>query len=727
MSPRHSTTQRRGSTILMVMIFSIALTIGLGVAANYAVTERSLNMRNHVYVHSRYISEAVLEHAFAQLHDRFLTRASLGLTALVDNPLTTPPADFLAPSTPGTTTIPSSITNVDGVVVPFRTVRAFPFVAQDVWVMGGVVPPGTWQTIAADRVNEGDPLRGQRVFVRDVRVLARAGVRDQQGQRPVHAWATQMLSVRDAPLFGNAIFYNLDMEIAPGPNMTITGPVHSNRNMFVSGGGGTLTFNGGMTSADEMFYGRMPGWSGRGQSNGMNTIAIMSTSGSYANWPSNVNLSSNYPTISSNWRTATTSAWGGAVQSSSHGMLPLNLVGMRTYEPASGSTPAVNDSLAIIQPPAALPSTSDADYGRLREIEDIKFSNRVGLRIVHDFTVVGGVANHTVRGFKPRTVSGVVQRTANGDVLWDEVHLPPDLVEVPTEGGTGGDFTMQDRRRNLEIRTLDLDVSVLRDAVEGLSSDPDRQFPPADAHAAAFNPATDWNGGVYIESVQTVATGVRLINGQRVPNRGSNPGVLIASNNAVYVKGHFNADGDSNTGSSTQPDYRYPSVTARQEHPAAIAGDAITLLSPGFNEGNSFSTTNPNSSTSFLEVSAAFLTGIVPSTSSRYSGGVENFPRFLENWGNSRTVRYRGSMVCLFESGIAREPWGGGYYAAPNRDWGFNQLFAEGEQPPLTPFARQFRRFVYRDMNRAEFTAQYDAMRAELLAAGASAGSIPTP
>ena len=45
-------------------------------------------------------------------------------------------------------------------------------------------------------------------------------------------------------------------------------------------------------------------------------------------------------------------------------------------------------------------------------------------------------------------------------------------------------------------------------------------------------------------------------------------------------------------------------------------------------------------------VNAGIISGIVPSGSGYYSGGVENFPRFLEDW-SGKTFTYYGSMLEL--------------------------------------------------------------------------------
>ncbi len=86
-------------------------------------------------------------------------------------------------------------------------------------------------------------------------------------------------------------------------------------------------------------------------------------------------------------------------------------------------------------------------------------------------------------------------------------------------------------------------------------------------------------------------------------------------------------------------------------------------------------------------VNAAFLTGNVPSNDTYYSGGVENFPRFLEDWGG-QTFTYNGSMVCMFPSQIADAPWPGTgtVYNPPTRNWAFDNNFTNpNKQPPMTP------------------------------------------
>jgi hypothetical protein len=126
--------------------------------------------------------------------------------------------------------------------------------------------------------------------------------------------------------------------------------------------------------------------------------------------------------------------------------------------------------------------------------------------------------------------------------------------------------------------------------------------------------------------------------------------------------------------------------------PASLVADAITVLSTSWNDAMASSgidsrIANPTT------VNAAFLAGIVQTTNSgggSYSGGVENFPRFLENW-SGKVFTYNGSMVVMFDSkqAIRKWPGTGTVYNPPNRAWAFDQNFRDiNKLPPETPVAR---------------------------------------
>ena len=64
---------------------------------------------------------------------------------------------------------------------------------------------------------------------------------------------------RLVPLFQFAAFYNKDLEILPGPNMTLSGPVHTNGSLWLYCNSATLTIQGQVTTAGDVWRGRKDG------------------------------------------------------------------------------------------------------------------------------------------------------------------------------------------------------------------------------------------------------------------------------------------------------------------------------------------------------------------------------------------------------------------------------------------------------------------------------------
>jgi hypothetical protein len=178
-------------------------------------------------------------------------------------------------------------------------------------------------------------------------------------------------------------------------------------------------------------------------------------------------------------------------------------------------------------------------------------------------------------------------------------------------------------------------------------------------------------------------------------------GFTIASNGLLYVWGHFNADGNSATGTSILPDNA-------NERPALIAADSVTVLSAGAFAFNTMATATGDAS-AFTEVSSAILTGIIPTrpgVDQIWSGGVHNLVRLLENWSGS-TYRFRGSLGVLFENEVAKGKYHEGhnssFYDAPTRDMGYHQYLSQGRFPPATPINRTIRRMNLKDITEAEY------------------------
>jgi Tfp pilus assembly protein PilX len=175
------------------------------------------------------------------------------------------------------------------------------------------------------------------------------------------------------------------------------------------------------------------------------------------------------------------------------------------------------------------------------------------------------------------------------------------------------------------------------------------------------------NGIVYV-SRDGAHQGVRLVNGSQLPSQG----FTVVSENPVYIQGNYNTV---------------------NKVPAAVLGDAITVLSNNWGPNNSDAKGNQatsNRPATGTTVNAAFALGPDQESSvGQGNGQLENVIRFLEDWSGD-TFTYNGSLIALWHSLQATGDWrccgdsGSNYYNAPNRVWGYDPLF-NTSSPPGTP------------------------------------------
>jgi hypothetical protein len=215
-------------------------------------------------------------------------------------------------------------------------------------------------------------------------------------------------------------------------------------------------------------------------------------------------------------------------------------------------------------------------------------------------------------------------------------------------GGALKDTDMYDRREygtSKTVRVTNVDIQKLATTL-GYPSNGLVYMTRDDAVA-------DTDGNDYVPSSSRVVTGFKLYNGSVLPDS-----TTFVSNLPTYIKGDFNVH------SSTDPN-------VDTWKPCAVIADAIDLLSNSWLDSAS-NTSQVASSTTYNTV---FITGNVPTRSGQYSGGLENFPRFLENW-SGKNVNISGGFIQLFRSSYATGLWGGSYYSAPTRSWKNEERFA---------------------------------------------------
>jgi hypothetical protein len=193
------------------------------------------------------------------------------------------------------------------------------------------------------------------------------------------------------------------------------------------------------------------------------------------------------------------------------------------------------------------------------------------------------------------------------------------------------------------------------------------------AMAALNDPPADGEAGIlYVSSTSAYLTNpvVRLINGGTIPSTG----LSVTTNNPLYIQGNYNtANG-----------------------PAGIYADAVTVLSGSWSDANS-TLALASRVASTTTVNAAVMAGNKDTAGTQYSGGVENFMRFLENW-SGRTLNYSGSLTCLWQSQQATGNWPGTgtVYNPPTRNWVYGMSLAN--LPPGTPRVRNIQRTAWRQV-----------------------------
>ena len=227
-----------------------------------------------------------------------------------------------------------------------------------------------------------------------------------------------------------------------------------------------------------------------------------------------------------------------------------------------------------------------------------------------------------------------------------------------------------------QLRSIVTLTNSFRDARE------EKNVRPVDINVGAL---ADWSrtntslkniSSVYVLDTRTVPksqlTAVRLWNGENLPEKG----LTVATARPLYIFGNYNQTHSANMHTAN-------TITTR---PASVVADAVTLLSVNWSDANSSKDLDlrPAKPTT---VNAALLTGVVETTKGKYSGGMENFPRFLEKWGLANTLTYNGSMVKMFPSQYATGVWGlSGVYDPPKRNWAYDlNVIDPAKLPPLTP------------------------------------------
>lgn len=731
-SHRFYSPRKQGSAFLIAVIFASVLGVMVATLLKYGAAEMRLNKSHFLHQEASNAAESMVEYGFADLRSRWLRQTSFTMNELRKNPL-------LIPST--------AVTFYADTDVVYDRLE----------LIGGNVPPGEWRFIDPNvPANQADPQKGKLVFQRDVEVYGKALVSDPTlGEKDVYC--SQVLSVRDAPLFSHAIFYNMDLEFHPGPRMEMEGPVHSNGDIYLQAVD-RLRFHSTLMANGDIYHGFKP-TGGTHTQNG--EVLIKNSDGDWVDVYTGGGRSndSNYvdSRMGDEWREAATDRWDGNVGSADHEVPKLNPIGIDDYVPDDPDTLAnekFNPAFSLIEPQVS----DEHNNFKGNAVQQEQFSYKAGLVLKVDKVSAPGSPggyDYELSAYRYNRESQLDPRSPpktnnDGTLKTNSVSLdkviqkkgaPLMTVSRYAEDTSGNPVSgFYDRRQSQAMDVVDLDIGLLADIINNGEANGGNNDPWNGQYHLNPGKAVDWNGVVYVEMPYDSSTSsrsdkvmpadqnvaLRIVNAGEVPNpefskkSGFDEGFTLATNGQLYVKGHFNSDGDPATGSSTATDDG--GIYSSDEASAALYADSITILSNAFDDTKTKK--SPSSRIAeYTEVAAALVTGLLPSISggTQQSGGAHNLPRFLEKWSGVE-FRYRGSLVALYESEAGTAPMTNGHsawYSPPKRNWGYNELFGAGIYPPGTPNTRDFRRTDFRYLTEAE----YDQALSELDGFNASTSS----
>jgi len=466
-----------------------------------------------------------------------------------------------------------------------------------------------------------------------------------QGLSRVHGsqeTANQIVDAVSIPIFQFAVFYTEDLEINPGPNMTLRGRIHTNGDLFLNCGG-TLTLDTNYVHAVGDIFRHRKDDPSTSQGNvdirewvanpwdpsepssffrmnsrsQMNALGVATTSGFDSNFTSGFDANGDGDFFDAQdwlpWTLGALDYWsepdgyaggsGSTVESSDHGL-----------------TAAVVPSINSTAPFEPAPSGGDYD-----------FDPSTGTYV----EVPPGTGAFQQGFFHGEADLSIVVEPNGSWKAYDSsgFEVTADLAGAVTL------TTMYDARQGGDIAVTQIDMAMLN--ASGVFPD---------------------NGLLYASSYETgqgtALKGIELVNGTELAGP-----LTVVSDGAVYVQGDYN--------------------TVDQKG-AAVISDAMNLLSNAWD-----GTKDPGQLPKATETTfnLAFISGNHETSVGSYNGGFENLPRFHENWSGV-PCNITGSFVNAWLSQYATGAWqyGGDRYTAPNRNWAYDTRFNDvANLPPFTP------------------------------------------
>jgi hypothetical protein len=476
---------------------------------------------------------------------------------------------------------------------------------------------------------------------------------------------TSTLSVRrsiqtlKAPIFQFLSYYASDLEILPGPAMTLAGRIHTNGDLYAAPGHSLQVNTTYFRGANEFHRhrkdsGALPtGWIKIKDAVTGNMVTLPSKTdlaavgigsqfgidSSFTGWDIDGDGEFIDPGELPPFKNVVEALYNGTFQTGEHGVQAL-------AHPSIGSIQAYEPDPDGDYVPGVLPGTY--------------------------VPVPAGTGTHSKGYFH-----GNADLTVIDDKVYDAAGTDITLLMPP---GFVQTRTLWDQRENKWVTCTQLDLGKLGDM---------------DGNPATYDPSPHYpdNGLIFAaraDSVPGQPNGIVLTNGAEL----NTPAVWNSANyggsSPLYPgsppPGAFpfgNGEQIGLTVVSPAPVYVHGNYNTVSKKPAAVITDTINLLSASWDFTKVPNQVKTASSTTY---NVAMITGNQNTSLNSYNGGFENLPRFHENW-SGKTCTITGSFVNTWFSQVATGPWvyGGAWYSAPSRVWSYETMFDQGKLPPFTP------------------------------------------
>jgi hypothetical protein len=523
------------------------------------------------------------------------------------------------------------------------------------------------------------------------------------------------------PLYQFAIFYDGMLELFPGPTMNVRGKVHSNENMYLSSVA-DIYFHEQVTCAKNVYRFKSIGGATQG-----GNVWVKDTGGTFREMKPDNNSKDTGDWLDHNdpkWYEDALKRWGGNLRDSAHGVgyinppLPTGLQ-MRDLIARAKDTDTAEVKAARFEYKADLIITGDpGNTGSFKVYKQTLNADGSRTLTAYANPSVGGKPLISVGEFYDGQQLTVVKSL---DIDMDVLRTQT-IVDLGTANGVVYVSTTPGPNDTYTLAAMNQDPVFTRDAKGNIQFSTTNGMPVMSsqgwvAQGATPVPTTFVSKATNNSGRDSYMPAVRVINGTRLP-RNANSSFGFYTDRPLYVVGNINTTnkcaavfaGDSFTSTAYKTLLAVKDGTDADTLPDQLAdGTAVTNgftrdMGHDWNQSVYNWVTNSTNKAQNTTQNMIILLGNAPSVLNAstgipisISGGVHNTIRYLEDW-SSATHTFNGSIICLYESGVAARHFRDDNYSAnkkyrnpPTRNYNWDSSLRAATPPPGMPFVIEVR------------------------------------